>query len=64
MLSCMNKNIIAHVVIPVPAKGPNITSIVPTATSLKVTWNVLSANDSNGEITKYEVFLSTWFYRL
>ena len=40
----------------VPAKGPTITSITPTARSLKVTWNKLSSDDSNGEITKYEVF--------
>jgi hypothetical protein len=32
-----------------------ITSITPTATSLKLTWNKLSSDDSNGEIIKYEV---------
>ena len=39
-----------------PAKGPTITSITLTARSLKVTWNKLSSDDSNGEIAKYEVF--------
>ena len=39
-----------------PEKGPNITSITPTAKSLEVTWKKLSSDDSNGQITKYEFF--------
>ena len=39
-----------------PVKGPSITTITATATSLRVTWNALSRDDANGEITKYEVF--------
>ena len=38
-----------------PAKGPVIISITPNSTTLKVTWNELSVDDSNGRITKYEV---------
>ena len=38
-----------------PAKGPNISSIIPTSTTLKITWKVLSSDDSNGDIRKYEI---------
>ena len=40
----------------VPSKGPNITSVsVINSTALKVTWEKLSPDYSNGDITKYEV---------
>ena len=38
-----------------PEKGPTITKIEPRSTDFKITWTKLSADDSNGEITKYEV---------
>jgi hypothetical protein len=47
---------ISLLVILEPAEGPDITSVTPTATTLKLTWNKLNNDDSNGEITKYQVF--------
>ena len=39
-----------------PEKGPTIKSITPlNSTALKVTWEKLSLNDSNGIVTNYTV---------
>ena len=38
-----------------PDKGPTVINLIPTATGLKVTWGKLSADESNGAITKYQV---------
>ena len=44
-------------VILVPKKGPTITTIEQTtATSLKVKWDPLANNVSNGEITHYKIY--------
>ena len=53
--SCHTLTKIAHVVLG-PVKGPTIKSFTPSATTLKLTWNKLNDNDSNGEITNYDVF--------
>ena len=43
-------------IISVPSKGPNISSVnVINSTALNVTWEKLSPDYSNGDITKYEV---------
>ncbi len=38
-----------------PARGPTTTITVVSSTVLRVTWSKLSAADSNGVITKYDV---------
>ena len=48
---------ITFLVILVPKKGPTITAIEPTtATSLQVTWEQLTNDDSNGEVKEYEIY--------
>ena len=38
-----------------PAKGPNITRITTSSTTIKISWKKLDVKDSNGLITCYEV---------
>jgi hypothetical protein len=38
-----------------PARGPNITNITPSSNTLQVTWEKLSVDYANGDITIYEV---------
>ena len=54
-LALMSSSTCYLLFITVPSKGPNISHVETSSDKLEVTWNILSDDEANGKIIKYQV---------